>query len=80
MKAIALNATLKSSDKPSSTERLLGDVLAELRQLGVTGEIVRLADLNIKPGVTSDEGEGDEWPALRRRILDADILVMGTPI
>lgn len=80
MKAIALNATLKSSDKPSSTERLLGDVLAEMRQLGVTGEIVRLADLNIKPGVTSDEGEGDEWPDLRRRILDADILVMGTPI
>jgi len=80
MKAIALNATLKSSDKPSSTERLLGDVLAEMRHLGVTGEIVRLADLNIKPGVTSDEGEGDEWPALRRRILDADILVMGTPI
>ncbi len=80
MKAIALNATLKSSDEPSSTERLLSDVLAEMRQLGVTGEIVRLADLNIKPGVTSDEGEGDEWPDLRRRILDADILVMGTPI
>ena len=41
---------------------------------------VRVADLDIKPGVTSDEGDGDEWPALRRRILDADILVFGTPI
>ncbi len=31
-------------------------------------------------GVSSDEGEGDDWPGLRRRILDADILVLGTPI
>ncbi|CAA0096724.1 Uncharacterised protein [Starkeya nomas] len=30
--------------------------------------------------MTSDEGEGDEWPALRRRILAADILLIGTPI
>ena len=35
------------------------------------GVPVRVADLDIKPGVTSDEGDGDEWPALRRRILDA---------
>ena len=34
----------------------------------------------MKPGVTSDEGEGDEWPELRRRILEADILIFGTPI
>jgi multimeric flavodoxin WrbA len=39
-----------------------------------------LADLNIKPGVTSDEGEGDEWPAVRAKVLKADILLMGTPI
>jgi multimeric flavodoxin WrbA len=41
---------------------------------------VRVADLDIKPGVRSDEGDGDEWPSLRRRILDAGILVFGTPI
>jgi len=41
---------------------------------------VRVVDLNIKPGVTSDEGPDDEWPALRKRILAADILVFGTPI
>lgn len=80
--ALALNGTLKpgSSDEPSSTERMLRLVLDGLKEHGVEGEIVRLADHDIKPGVTSDEGEGDAWPALRRRILAADILIVGTPI
>jgi multimeric flavodoxin WrbA len=43
-------------------------------------ETIRIADHDIKPGVTSDEGEGDEWPDIRRRILAADILIFGTPI
>lgn len=81
MKAIALNATLKASDgDKSSTEKMLELVLAELRKEGVEGGVVRLADFNIKPGVKSDEGEGDDWPELRSRILDADILVLGTPV
>ncbi|CAO3431136.1 flavodoxin family protein [Azospirillum endophyticum] len=79
---IALNCSLKATDKPSSTDVLLGQVLTELAGHGVAaaGEVVRVAGLNIKPGVTSDEGKGDDWPALRRRILDADILLLGTPI
>jgi multimeric flavodoxin WrbA len=44
------------------------------------GDIVRVVDLNIMPGVTSNEGRGDDWPKLRRRILEADILIVGTPI
>ena len=39
-----------------------------------------MADFDVKPGVTSDEGDGDEWPALRAKVLAADIFVMGTPI
>ena len=81
LRAIALNCTLKPGDSVSSTELLLGQVLDELRALDVeTAPIVRVADLHIKPGVTSDEGDGDEWPGLRQQILDADILVLGTPI
>lgn len=80
--AIALNGTLKPglSGEISSTDRMLGLVLDGLEKHGVDGEIVRLADRDIKPGVTSDEGDGDEWPALRARILAADILIVGTPI
>ena len=76
----ALNCTLKSGNGASSTDKLLKEVLAELDQLGVGGSTVRVVDLNIKPGVTSDEGEGDEWPSLRQKILDSDILILGTPI
>lgn len=80
MRVIALNSTLKTSDAESSTDRLLGEVLKEFARHEATGEIVRAADPNIKPGVTSDEGPGDDWPALRQRILGADILLVGTPI
>jgi multimeric flavodoxin WrbA len=81
LRALGLNCSLKSGSEESSTERLVGEVLAELVGLGAGSDgIVRVAGLDIKPGVTSDEGDGDEWPSLRRRILDADILVLGTPI
>lgn len=78
--ALALNCSLKSGDRASSTEKLLGEVLAELGRHGVKGETVRVVDLDIRPGVTSDEGGGDEWPSLRARIIEADIIVLGTPI
>lgn len=80
--AIAFNATLKpgSSRDPSSTDRMLRLVLDAMREHGVEGEIVRLVDHDVKPGVTSDEGDGDAWPALRERVLAADILIFGTPI
>jgi multimeric flavodoxin WrbA len=55
-------------------------LLQALGKHDVDGEIVRVADHNIKPGVTSDEGEGNEWPALRKRVIAADILIIGTPI
>ncbi len=78
--ALALNCTLKSSPNGSSTDKLLNEVLQALAKHGIAGNIVRVVDLNIKPGVGSDEGEDDEWPRLRARILAADILVLGTPI
>lgn len=81
--AFALNCSLKPSgaDEKSSTDKMLGDVLDALRKHGVTASgPVRAADRNIKPGVMSDMGEGDEWPELRASILDADIFVLGLPI
>jgi multimeric flavodoxin WrbA len=37
-------------------------------------------DHDVRFGVSTDEGDGDGWPALRRRVLAADILVLATPI
>lgn len=38
MKALALNCTLKSGDKLSSTEKLLEEVLDALQKHGISGE------------------------------------------
>lgn len=78
--ALALNCSLKGSAEKSSTDKILKEVLDELAQHDVTGETIRVADLNVKPGVKSDEGAGDEWPELREKILKADILILGSPI
>ena len=81
LKAVAINCTLKSGPAESSTDLILSEVIAELRANDVeVGDPIRAVDHDIKPGVTSDEGDGDEWPAIRQQILDADILVLGTPI
>ncbi len=81
LKALALNATLKSTGgEPSSTDRMLSLISSAMEKDGVETEILRLADYDIKPGVTSDEGEGDDWPAIRKKVLEANILIIGTPI
>lgn len=82
LRAVAINCSLKpSSGEPSSTDKMIGLLVSELKKHRVEfAETIRLADYNIKPGVESDEGEGDDWPDIRRRILDADILIFGTPI
>ncbi len=80
LKALALNCTLKRGTDPSSTELMLSKVLEELGKHDVEGEIVRAANLDIKAGVTSDEGEGDAWPDIREKIVAADIFIIGTPV
>ncbi|MDF2554464.1 MAG: flavodoxin [Microbacterium sp.] len=78
--ALVLNCTLKPSPAPSSTHKLAGEVVAALVENGVTssGEI-RVVDFDVKPGVETDMGDGDQWPEIRARILETDILVLATP-
>ena len=80
--AIPINCTLKrSGDESSSTDKMIGVIAAELGNRGVELRgTIRIADHDIKPGVTSDEGTGDDWPGIRKRILECDILIFGTPI
>ncbi len=82
LSAIALNCTLKrGGSEPSSTDKMIDLIGGELRKHAVEmRETIRVADHDIKPGVTSDEGPGDAWPGIRKRILDCDILIFGTPI
>ena len=54
--AIAINCTLKrSGGEPSSTDKMIGLIGGELGKRGVDmGETIRIADHDIKAGVTSD--------------------------
>lgn len=78
--AFGLNCTLKPGSKPSSTQKLLDQLMHALQKHGVTTATERAVDHDIKPGVSADEGDGDAWPGLRRQIMKADILVLATPI
>lgn len=82
IRAIAINCSLKpSGGEESSTDRMIGLLFRHLATHGVdSAGTIRIADHDVKPGVTSDEGAGDAWPALRARILAADILIFATPI
>ena len=79
LRALALNCTLKRSPGASSTAALAQVVLDALATEGIETEMVRVVDHTVHPGVTSDEGDGDEWPAIREKLLDAQILVLASP-
>lgn len=82
LKALALNCSLKSDpDEDSSTDAMISVLKDAFEQHDVeVTRTVRVASLDIKPGVTSDEGESDDWPALREELLEHDILIFGGPI
>ena len=80
MKALTLNCTLKRSPEESNTGSLASVVEEALRDHGVETDQIRLADHTIEPGVVSEAiTDADEWPAIRGRILDAEILIVATP-
>lgn len=77
---LPINCTLKPEGE-SSTDRLLSLIAREMKDAGAkVARTVRAAALDIRPGVTSNEGKGDAWPRLRRRILDSGVLLLGTPV
>jgi multimeric flavodoxin WrbA len=79
MKATILNGTLKSSPAESNTEALARVVIDALEGAGIHTDLIRVVDFDVKPGVTNDEGDGDQWPQILERVLAAEILVIATP-
>jgi multimeric flavodoxin WrbA len=78
--ALGLNCTLKKSPETSNTEALMSRVMDLMSDHGAETEILRPVDYEIPFGVTSDEGDGDEWPQILEKIKAADILLMGMSI
>lgn len=80
LKAIAIVCSLSPSPKESSSELMAKHVLKNMEDLGVETSFIRAVDHNILPGVQIDMGDDDEWPAIRQKILDSDILLLALPI
>lgn len=84
LKALFLNCTLKPSPTLSHTEGLIEVSREIMDKNGVATEVLRPVDFEIAPGVYPDmkeQGfEEDDWPAIQEKVMDADILVIGSPI
>lgn len=80
LKAIYLNCTLKKSPETSNTEAFIENSEKIFHDLGVETEIVRVVDQDVKFGNTSNEGEGDAWPKILKKIKEADMMILATPI
>ncbi|MEK7611886.1 MAG: NAD(P)H-dependent oxidoreductase [Patescibacteria group bacterium] len=80
LRALVLLGTLKSAPAFSHTQALSEILLEHLSPYNVKGEVVRLVNYRIKPGVESNEGKGDDWPKILAKIFAADIIIFATPI
>lgn len=80
MKALFLNCTLKKSPQESNTHALIEQTAKVFQDLQVDTEEVRVVDHTVSFGVTSDEGDGDAWPSIYKKIKSSDILIIATPI
>jgi len=84
LSAVVLNCTLKRSPERSHTDGLLAIPVGVMEEQGVAVETVRVVDHDVAPGVYPDMvehgWEHDDWPALSAKVMEADILVVATPI
>lgn len=87
LKALLLNCSIKYDAASSHTRRLLARSAGIMASQGVDVELLHVLDHEIAFGMVKDatpEDSGarprDDWPGIQAKIMDADILVIGTPI
>ena len=78
LSVLALVCTLKPSPEPSSADRMARLMLEQFARART--DVVRIVDAAVKPGILTDMGDGDGWPAVRAKIDAADVLVVTGPI
>lgn len=87
MKAVAINGSARTA---GNTEILLKKCLATLEEAGIPGELIRLSDKEIKPCKActrcfknKDQRcamADDDFSAIFEKMLDADIIITGSPV
>lgn len=84
LKVMYINCTLKKSPQESHTNTLMEVSKAIMTKENVKIDEIRLIDHQVASGVypnmTEYGWDVDEWPEITKRVLDADILIVGTPI
>ncbi|MEM1124744.1 MAG: NAD(P)H-dependent oxidoreductase [Bacteroidota bacterium] len=84
LRAIFINCTLKKSPRQSHTQGLMDLAMNIMIKEKVMVENIRLVDHEVAYGVYPDmtkQGVNvDEWPTIFKKIEQADILIIGTPI
>lgn len=84
LKVVFVNCTLKKSPQESHTSLLINVSKNILDKENVKHEEIRLVDHEVASGVYPDMTEHgwdkDQWPSIFKKIIDADILIVGTPI
>jgi multimeric flavodoxin WrbA len=84
LKAIYLNCTLTRSPGMSHTQVLIDRSAAIMEAQGVEVTHVKPVDHNIafgmSPDMTKEGWDEDAWPEIQKQVMDANILVIGTPI
>ncbi|MAT90152.1 MAG: flavodoxin [Flavobacteriaceae bacterium] len=84
LKALYINCTLKASPRMSHTEALMNVSMDIMKAENVSVEYLRFVDHEVAYGVYHDMTEHgakkDVWPTLWKKVQEADILVIGTPI
>ncbi|PKV50217.1 multimeric flavodoxin WrbA [Aquimarina sp. MAR_2010_214] len=84
LKALYINCTLKDSTQQSHTEGLMKVSMNIMESESVAVEYLRLVDYDVAYGLILDmkkeRKEKDDWPDIYEKVLNADILIIGTPI
>lgn len=80
MKALLINCTLKKSPEQSHTEGLMKEAIKIFNEEGIETELIRAVDHRIDFGMKTKVSDEDEWPDIFKKVFDANILILGTPI
>jgi len=84
IKALFINCTLKKSPEISHTRGLIDVSKAIMEKNKVDVEVIRAVDYDIANGVWDDMTKHgwnkDYWPQIFKKVMNANILVIGSPI
>ena len=83
LKALFINCSIKKDKSKSHTQLLIDKTVSIMAAQGVEVEQLYALDHRIAFGMIkdgADEGLDDDCPMIQQKVMEADILVIGTPI